>query len=60
MNWLRVSDGSFWPNRQFAATQHRACYGSRTGLSSDVAGTAVPGRTRTSAVWLHGAGQARP
>ena len=26
------------PNRQFAATQHHACYGRRSGLSSDAAG----------------------
>jgi hypothetical protein len=36
------------PNRQFAAAQHHACYGRRSGLSSDVVGTAVPEPTRKS------------
>jgi hypothetical protein len=29
-------------NRQFAAMQHHARYARKTGLSSDMAGTAVP------------------
>jgi hypothetical protein len=44
---LGLLESGFGPNRHFAATQHHACYGRRSGLSSDVAGTAVPDPNRT-------------
>jgi hypothetical protein len=44
---------AFGPNRQFAATQHHACYGRRSGLSSDVAARAVPDPKRTSTLKIY-------
>src|SRR6202043_3220482 len=34
-------ESAIGPNRKFAAARHHACYGRRTGLSSDMAGTAA-------------------
>jgi hypothetical protein len=46
-NHFAVRETEIDPNRQFAVTQHQACYGRRTGLSVDAADTAGPDPKRS-------------